>query len=159
MDNTQWIDLFRRALRSMDDRLGQVVQLNDCREHWIQAEISLYAWYHERVEIWTGGRIGQGRKVDLYHANDDGSMSMIAEIKCLGDASQAKCLDGDWSVANDVERLRSVTDAPAKFFILVIPQPGDRRTAVGDELRTREWHSGGIDLELDSGMARIWEVH
>ena len=158
MDQAKWVDLFRRAFRSMDDRLGQVMQLNDCREHWIQAEISLYAWYHDRVEVWTGGDIGRGRKVDLYHVLDDGSRSMVAEIKCLGDSSQAKCLDGDWSVASDIERVKSVVDVPSKFFILVIPRPGERCTAVGDELRTREWYYDGVDLELDSGMVRIWAV-
>ena len=45
MDTAQWITLFEQAFRAMDKKLEQVLQLNSCREHWIQAEISLHAWF------------------------------------------------------------------------------------------------------------------
>lgn len=45
MDTAQWITLFEQAFRAMDTKLEQVLLLNSCREHWIQAEISLHAWF------------------------------------------------------------------------------------------------------------------
>ncbi|WP_460150789.1 hypothetical protein [Pseudomonas sp. S3_A03] len=98
MNADQWIVLFERAFREMGDKLEQVLQLNSCREHWIQAEISLYAWFKNDISLWTDLPIGERRKADLYALDDSGSTSMVAEIKCLGDISQAKCLEGNWSV-------------------------------------------------------------
>ncbi|MDM9593555.1 hypothetical protein QU617_09500 [Pseudomonas guariconensis] len=49
MDTAQWITLFEQAFRAMDKKLEQVLQLNSCREHWIQAEISLHAWFKNEV--------------------------------------------------------------------------------------------------------------
>lgn len=156
MTETEWIGLFQRVFKSMDDRLGQVVQLNSCREHWIQAEISLYAWYHKRVEIWTDHGFGQRRKADLYSEAADGSLVMVAEVKCLGDWAQTKCLDGDWSVRSDIERLQEI-DCPVRIFVLVIPASSDT-TSVGQVLRQKEWAPGGLDLQLESAMVRMWLV-
>lgn len=39
-----------------------MLQLNSCREHWIQAEISLHAWFKNEVDIWTDLPLGEGRK-------------------------------------------------------------------------------------------------
>jgi len=58
----QWVQLFEEAFQSMTDRLEQVLQLSSCREHWIQAEISLYAWFEKnQIEIWTDLPIGDRR--------------------------------------------------------------------------------------------------
>ena len=90
------------------DRIEQVLQLDSCREHWIQAEISLHAWFEENnIEIWTDLPIGDRRKADLYAIDKSESTTMVAELKCLGDISQAKCLEGSWSVRADIDRLRS----------------------------------------------------
>lgn len=43
MTTPEWIELFDNAFQCMGERLEQVLQLNSCREHWIQAEISLHA--------------------------------------------------------------------------------------------------------------------
>lgn len=87
MGTAQWITLFEQAFRAMDKKLEQVLQLNSCREHWIQAEISLHAWFKNEVDIWTDLPLGEGRKADLYSQDESGKTTMVAEVKCLGDGS------------------------------------------------------------------------
>lgn len=158
MTGTEWIGLLQRAFKSIDDRLGQVVQLNSCREHWIQAEISLYAWYHKRVEVWTDHGFGQRRKADLYSESADGTPVMVAEVKCLGDWAQTKCLEGDWSVRSDIERLQEI-DCRVRIFVLVIPVGNaDAPSRVGQLLRESQWAPGGFDLSLESALVRMWLV-
>ena len=156
MNREEWVALFERAFKSMDDRLGQVLQLQGCREHRIQAEISLYAYYHDRIDIWTDGGIGDRRKIDLYALDEAQRMEMVAEVKCLGDRSQAKCLEGAWSVSADIERLRCV-DCPSRIFILVIPHD-ESESAVGKALREKNWSGLSMDLKLDSALIRMWIV-
>ncbi len=133
LETAQWIALFKHAFCSMDKKLEQVLQLNSCREHWIQAEISLYAWFEENIEIWTDLPIGGGRKADLYAQNERGATSMVAEVKCLSDASQAKCLEGGWSVRADIERLSSFNTS-TRLFVLVIAK-GEQESNTGKRLR------------------------
>lgn len=158
MNTTEWIAVFERAFRGMDEKLEQVLQLSSCREHWIQAEISLSAWFKDEIEIWTDLPIGEGRKADLYAQDDSGSMTMVAEIKCLGDLSQAKCLEGDWSVRADIDRLRS-SECPTRLFVLVIAK-GEQETNTGRRLRNEEWVDGRESINLDMGFAlvRIWAL-
>jgi len=142
----------------MEKKLEQVLQLNSCREHWIQAEISLHAWFENEIEIWTDMPIGNGRKADLFAQDDNGSPIMVAEVKCLGDDSQTKCLEGDWSVRTDIERLRSI-DCPARLFVLVIVK-GEKETNMGARLRNDEWVNDRKSVDVDMGFAlvRIWAL-
>lgn len=158
MDTAQWITLFEQAFRAMDKKLEQVLQLNSCREHWIQAEISLHAWFKNEVDIWTDLPLGEGRKADLYSQDESGKTVMVAEVKCLGDGSQAKCLEGDWSVRSDIDRLSSV-DAPSRLFVLVIAK-GEKETSTGKRLRNDEWVEGRESVNVDMGYAliRIWAL-
>jgi len=158
MDSAAWLSLIKRAFLSMDDRLGQVLQLSSCREHWIQAEISLYAYYHDRVEIWTDLPIGENRKADIYTIAGTDCSSMVAEIKCLGDSSQSKCLEGSWSIRSDIIRLQEV-NCEMRLFVLIIPH-SEQETAVGLKLRREPWikdiecHT----VELQSALVRIWSL-
>ncbi|RMT64872.1 hypothetical protein ALP29_200579 [Pseudomonas syringae pv. avii] len=102
----------------------------------IQAGISLYAWFKDGVEIWTDLPIGDRRKADLYAQGDYGLRSMVAAMKCLGDVSQANCLEGECSVRADNERLRSF-ECPTRLFVLVIAK-GERETNTGRRLRKDE---------------------
>lgn len=156
MDTTQWISLFERAFCGMSKRLEQVLQLSSCREHWIQAEVSLHAWFEDGIEIWTDHPIGDRRKADLYAVDDSGIATMVAEIKCLGDVSQTKCLEGPWSVQADVKRLNSF-ECPTKLFVLVIAK-GERETNTGRRLRTDQWVDGHECVNVDLGFAlvRMW---
>ncbi|MDR9864413.1 hypothetical protein [Pseudomonas baetica] len=158
MDTPQWLGLFERAFRGMEKNLEQVLQLNSCREHWIQAEISLRAWFEDEVEIWTELPIGDRRKADLYAVDGSGVPTMIAEIKCLGDVSQAKCLEGDWSVRADVDRLRSF-ECPTRLFVLVIAK-GERETNTGRRLREDEWVDGRtcVSVVLQFALVRMWAL-
>ncbi|CAI8779373.1 DUF3883 domain-containing protein [Pseudomonas sp. IT-347P] len=158
MDTHQWLGLFERAFNGMEKSLEQVLQLNSCREHWIQAEISLRAWFEDEVEIWTDLPIGDRRKADLYAVDDSGATTMVAEIKCLGDVSQAKCLEGDWSVRADVDRLRSF-ECPTRLFVLVIAK-GERETNTGRRLREDEWVDGRdcVTVELQFAVIRMWAL-
>ncbi|MCP1649218.1 hypothetical protein [Pseudomonas nitroreducens] len=142
----------------MSEKLEQVLQLNSCREHWIQAEISLHAWFKNKIEIWTDLPIGERRKADLYAQNNHGTTTMVAEVKCLGDLSQAKCLEGDWSVRADIERLRSF-ECPTRLFVLVVAK-GERETSTGKRLREDEWVDGHQCQNLDLGFAliRMWAL-
>lgn len=158
MDTPQWLALFERALCDMSGKLEQVLLLNSCREHWIQAEISLHAWFKDGIEIWTDLPIGDRRKADLYAQDGNGLTTMIAEIKCLGDISQSKCLEGDWSVRADIERLRSF-ECPTRLFVLVIAR-GERETNTGRRLRKDEWVDGQECATVDLGFAlvRMWTL-
>lgn len=158
MDTTQWLELFERAFRGMEKNLEQVLQLNSCREHWIQAEISIRAWFEDEVEIWTDLPIGDRRKADLYSLDDTGATRMVAEIKCLGDVSQAKCLEGDWSVRADVDRLRSF-ECPTRLFVLVIAK-GECETSTGRRLREDEWVDGRTcaSVDLQFALVRMWAL-
>jgi hypothetical protein len=158
MDSAVWLSLMKRAFLSIDDRLEQVLQLNSCREHWIQAEISLYAYYHDRVEIWTDLPFGANRKADLYTVATPESSAMVAEIKCLGDSSQSKCLDGSWSVRSDIARLREI-ECDVRLFILVIPH-SELQTKVGTRLRDDDWMASTppLVIELQSALVRIWTI-
>ncbi|MEN5202572.1 hypothetical protein ABE525_25435 [Pseudomonas wadenswilerensis] len=158
MNTPQWLALFERAFRNMEKKLEQVVQLNSCREHWIQAEISLHAWFEDGIEIWTELPIGDRRKADLYALDDNGAPAMVAEIKCLGDVSQTKCLEGDWSVRADVDRLRSF-ECPTRLFVLVIAK-GERETTTGRRLREDEWVDGRecVSVDLEFALVRMWAL-
>ncbi|CAI8825705.1 DUF3883 domain-containing protein [Pseudomonas sp. IT-93MI4] len=158
MDTTQWLGIFERAFQGMEKDLEQVLQLNSCREHWIQAQISLQAWFEDEIEIWTDLPIGDRRKADLYSLDDNGAPRMVAEIKCLGDVSQAKCLEGDWSVRADVDRLRSF-ECPTRLFVLVIAK-GERETNTGRRLREDEWVDGRtcVTVDLQFALVRMWAL-
>ncbi|WP_181299006.1 hypothetical protein [Pseudomonas sp. Q2-TVG4-2] len=158
MTTPEWIKLFDNAFQCMGERLEQVLQLNSCREHWIQAEISLHAWFKDEVEIWTDFPIGGNRKADLYAEDGEGSISMVAEVKCLSDFSQAKCLEGDWSVRSDIDRLHSI-QSPTRLFVLVI-EKNEVETNIGRALRTEAWVGGKSPHELDLGfcLIRIWAI-
>lgn len=158
MNTIQWLALFERAFCGMGEKLEQVLQLNSCREHWIQAEISLRAWFEDHIEIWTDLPIGDGRKADLYAQDDSGCTTMVAEIKCLADASQAKCLEGDWSVRADIDRLRSF-ECPTRLFVLVIAK-GERETNTGRRLRKDEWVDGQecVSVDMEFALVRMWAL-
>lgn len=158
METAQWIALFKQAFCSMDKKLEQVLQLNSCREHWIQAEISLHAWIEENIEIWTDLPICGGQKADLYAQDKSGATSMVAEVKCLGDASQAKCLEGDWSVRAYIERISSFNTS-TRLFVLVIAK-GEQESNTGKRLRTDTWVEGceSINLDLGHALIRIWAL-
>lgn len=158
MNADQWLELFSEAFREMEEKLEQVLQLNSCREHWIQAELSLHAWFKEGIEIWTDLPIGAGRKADLYAEGPDHVPLMVAELKCLADGSQAKCLEGDWSVRADIDRLRSI-ECPARLFVLVIAN-GDEPTNTGARLRTEEWVDGRkcVTVDLNFALIRMWAL-
>jgi len=142
----------------MSNRLEQVLQLSSCREHWIQAELSLHAWQEDGIEIWTDQPIGDRRKADLYAVNDSGLTTMVAEIKCLGDVSQTKCLEGPWSVQADIKRLNSF-ECPVKLFVLVIAK-GERETTTGRRLRTDQWVDGNkcVNVDLEFALVRMWSL-
>ncbi|WP_409268763.1 hypothetical protein [Pseudomonas sp. KCJK9044] len=142
----------------MSKRLEQVLLLSSCREHWIQAEVSLHAWFEDGIEIWTDQPIGDRRKADLYAVDDSGQPTMVAEVKCLGDASQTKCLEGHWSVQADIERLNSF-ECPTKLFVLVIAK-GERETNTGRRLRTDKWvdERKCVNVDLGFALVRMWSL-
>ena len=158
MNTQQWFTLFESAFREMDKNLEQVLLLSSCREHWIQAQISLHAWSVHGVDIWTDLPIGNRRKADLYSLDEAEKPIMVAEVKCLGDLYQAKCLDGAWSVRADIERLRSFP-CPARLFVLVIAKDGPE-TAIGRRLREDDWDitEPSVDVELGHARIRMWSL-
>ncbi|AJO76445.1 hypothetical protein [Pseudomonas sp. MRSN 12121] len=178
-----WPEVFLAAFEAISERMAQVLELADCREHWIQAELSLYAWQHGYPDIWTGGNAGGRTKVDLYTEDLD----MAAEVKCLGDVSFAKCLmgkgmgetlcalreDGDgrlwfpqidpgevvlWSVFADLHRLQRMTGVKNKLLILVIAKDFVAETEMGATLRRLRLSHEEWSLELPRATVRIWRI-
>lgn len=187
LSRDEWLDLFEQAFTKIETRLSQVLQLNDCREHWIQAELSLHAWFEQEREIWVGKTIGNGQRLDLYTED----LEMAAEVKCLGDVSYTKCIAGrnnlpetmellrpvpegrlsfhdplpqattsnpiGWSILSDTLRLKSLTDFQHKFFILIIAH-GETVTENGNILRALKITPYERTIELDSAIIRIWAL-
>ncbi|AZD27558.1 hypothetical protein [Pseudomonas chlororaphis] len=178
-----WLEVFLGAFAAISERMAQVLELSDCREHWIQAELSLYAWQQGYPDIWTGGNAGGRTKVDLYTEDLD----MAAEVKCLGDGSFAKCLmgkgmgetrsvlreDGDgrlwfpqvdpdesveWSVLADLRRLQRMVGVRNKFLVLVIAKGYVAETEMGRTLRRLRLSEEEWSLELQSATVRIWRI-
>ncbi len=157
MNSKQWLALFEKAFKDMSEKLEQVLQLSSCREHWIQAELSLHAWFNDGIEIWTDLPIGDRRKADLYALDENDTAAMVAEVKCLGDDSQAKCLEGEWSVLADINRLRSF-ECPTRLFVLVIAA-GEEESNVGKRLRQEEWTDGQeVTVDLGFALVRMWAL-
>jgi len=75
-----------------------------------------------------------------------------------GRCSYGKCLEGEWSVRADIERLRSY-ECPVRVFILVVAK-GEQETTVGARLRNDEWVVGGssVDVDLGCALVRMWVV-
>ncbi|MGY4661919.1 hypothetical protein ACVWZ9_002713 [Pseudomonas chlororaphis] len=178
-----WPEVFLGAFDAISERMAQVLELSDCREHWIQAELSLYAWQHDYPDIWTSGKAGGRTKVDLYTEDLD----MAAEVKCLGDVSFARCLmgkgmgetrsvlreDGDgrlwfpqvdpgeslvWSVFADLHRLRRMVGVRNKFLVLVIAKDYVAETEMGEVLRRLRLSQEEWSLELKNATVRIWRI-
>ncbi|UCR86818.1 hypothetical protein [Pseudomonas chlororaphis] len=180
-----WPEVFLGAFYAIRERLGQVLQLSDCREHWIQAELSLHAWYHcNHLEIWTSGNAEGRTKVDLYTEDFD----MAAEVKCLGDMSFPKCLMGKgmvetqsvlrkdehdrlwfpqvdpdesvgWLVLSDLRRLQRMDRFQNKFLILVIAKNYvEMPTEMGRTLRRLCLSEEEWSLELQNATVRIWRI-
>ncbi|MGY4815051.1 hypothetical protein ACVNP3_03795 [Pseudomonas chlororaphis subsp. piscium] len=178
-----WPEVFLGAFAAISERMAQVLELSDCREHWIQAELSLYAWQQGYPDIWTGGNAGGRTKVDLYTEDLD----MAAEVKCLGDVSFAKCLmgkgmgetrsvlreDGDgrlwfpqvdpdesveWSVFADLRRLQRMEGVRNKFLVLVIAKDYVAETEMGETLRRLRLSEEEWSLELQNATVRIWRI-
>jgi|APAra7269097235_1048549.scaffolds.fasta_scaffold00180_44 hypothetical protein len=178
-----WPEVFLGAFDAISERMAQVLELSDCREHWIQAELSLYAWQHGYPDIWTSGKAGGRTKVDLYTEDLD----MAAEVKCLGDVSFARCLmgkgmgetrsvlreDGDgrlwfpqvdsgesvvWSVFADLRRLQRMVGVRNKFLVLVIAKDYVAETEMGETLRRLRLSEEEWSLELKSATVRIWRI-
>ncbi|AZD00012.1 hypothetical protein [Pseudomonas chlororaphis] len=178
-----WPEVFLGAFDAISERMAQVLELSDCREHWIQAELSLYAWQQGHTDVWTGGNAGGRTKVDLYTEDLD----MAAEVKCLGDVSFPKCLmgkgmaetrsvlreDGDgrlwfpqvdrgesvvWSVFADLRRLQRMEGVRNKFLILVIAKDYVAETQMGETLRRLRLSQEEWSLELKNATVRIWRI-
>ncbi|AZD20126.1 hypothetical protein C4K24_0801 [Pseudomonas chlororaphis subsp. aurantiaca] len=178
-----WPEVFLGAFDAISERMAQVLELSDCREHWIQAELSLYAWQHGYPDIWTSGKAEGRTKVDLYTEDLD----MAAEVKCLGDVSFAKCLMGkgmaetqavlfkdkdkrlwfpqvdpdesiEWSILADLRRLQRMVGFRNKFLILVIAKDYVAETEMGKTLRLLRLSEEERSAELKNASVRIWRI-
>lgn len=131
MTESQWFDLFENGLRSLGDRLPQAMRLNGTGEQWIQAQLSLYAWYQHDMEIWSGTRSTQEPQGYLF--THDGQMAV--EIKYLRKGKTTPRLDSqpsanDSSISDDVARLKSLQGYQHRFVVVVA---ADGAEPVGDQ--------------------------
>lgn len=124
MTESQWFDLFEHGLRSLGDRLPQALRLKDTGEQWIQAQLSLYAWYQHDMEIWSGDRSTQALPGCLFTHD----RQMAVEIKYLR-KQRARALPSlpmddqpaaqDAAIRVDLERLKSLQGYQHKFMVVV----------------------------------------
>jgi hypothetical protein len=178
-----WPDLFRRAIEHVGPRLSLVLDLADCRERWLQAE--MYFYLRRLDPAFEIGRvpIGRNSKADFY---GESPTKMIAELKVLGSGYLAKCFDGTGKIPecycskpvgtrvpvtaehldnaqgyflHDVNRLRSVPGEYSRLMILVV----DRRPPVdrlGQALMAVQISPHELTVESTAGdwIVRIWTV-
>lgn len=138
MTESQWFDLFENGLRSLGDRLPQAMRLNGTGEQWIQAQLSLYAWYQHDMEIWSGNRHTQEPQGYLFTHD----RQMAVEIKYLRKGNRATPrLDShpsanDSSIRDDVARLKSLQGYQHRFMVVVAAEGADQ--AVDSDLMAQD---------------------
>ena len=123
MTASQWFDLFEHGLRSLGDRLPQALRLNGSGEQWIQAQLSLYAWYQHDMEIWSGDRNTQDLPGRLFTHDQQ----MAVEIKYLRKPPRLATMTqldrpqavNDSSLCDDIERLKSLQGYQHRFMVVV----------------------------------------
>lgn len=125
MTASQWFDLFEYGLRSLGDRLPQALRLNGSGEQWIQAQLSLYAWYQHDMEIWSGDRDAQDLPGRLFTHDQQ----MAVEIKYLRKPQRPRLVTtaqldrpaavNDSSLCDDIERLKSLQGYQHRFMVVV----------------------------------------
>lgn len=125
MTASQWFDLFEYGLRSLGDRLPQALRLNGSGEQWIQAQLSLYAWYQHDMEIWSGDRDAQDLPGRLFTHDQQ----MAVEIKYLRKPQRPRLVTtaqldrpaavNDSSLCDDIELLKSLQGYQHRFMVVV----------------------------------------
>jgi hypothetical protein len=118
MTASQWFDLFEQGLRSLGDRLPQALRLNNSGEQWIQAQLSLYAWYQHDLEIWSGERQAQDLPGRLFTHDQQ----MAVEIKYLRKPQRpllATQVASNDSLDDDIRRLKSLRGYQHRFMVVV----------------------------------------
>jgi hypothetical protein len=136
MTASQWFDLFEHGLRSLGDRLPQALRLHNSGEQWIQAQLSLYAWYQHDMEIWSGDRAAQDLPGRLFTHD----RQMAVEIKYLrkpkpprlaASAQLDTLAASNDSLCNDIERLKTLEGYQHRFMVVV--STDDIDNAAGSE--------------------------
>jgi hypothetical protein len=123
MTASQWFDLFEHGLRSLGDRLPQALRLNGSGEQWIQAQLSLYAWYQHDLEIWSGDRNTRDLPGRLFTHDQQ----MAVEIKYLRKPLRLATMTpldrpqavNDSTLCNDIERLKTLQGYQHRFMVVV----------------------------------------
>jgi hypothetical protein len=178
-----WPELFRGAIEQLGPRLSLVLDIADCRERWLQAEMYLHLRQFDPAFQVGHVAVGPNSKADFYGESPE---RMVAEVKLLGSGYKAKCFAGTgiipecFSAAksgarvrvqaehladatgyflHDVNRLQSLNGDYARFVILVVDQrpPLDR---LGRALLAVQLSDDEVTVESPAGdwIARIWAI-
>jgi hypothetical protein len=158
MTASEWFDLFEHGLRSLGDRLPQALRLNGSGEQWIQAQLSLYAWYQHDMEIWSGDRNAPDLPGRLFTHDQQ----MAVEIKYLRKPRRERLtttapLDrpsavSDASLCDDIERLKSLQGYQHRFMVVVsadgIDNAVDTDTLTHGALMQRQFAVAGGSIRV-----------
>lgn len=121
MTASQWFDLFEHGLRALGDRLPQALRLNNSGEQWIQAQLSLYAWYQHDMEIWSGDRSSQALPGRLFTHDQQ----MAVEIKYVRKPQRVQKPVEDCNLDDDIERMKSLQGYQHRFMVVVSTDDAD----------------------------------
>lgn len=155
MTAAQWFDLFEHGLRSLGDRLPQALRLNGSGEQWIQAQLSLYAWYQHDMEIWSGDRSTQELPGRLFTHDQQ----MAVEIKYLRNThrspAQLPAAVNDASLYEDIERLKSLQGYQHRFMVVVstdeVAAPASNDALIPGAMMERQF-------AVEGGSIRVCQV-
>lgn len=154
MTASQWFDLFEHGLRSLGDRLPQALRLNNSGEQWIQAQLSLYAWYQHDMEIWSGDRSSQELPGRLFTHDQQ----MAVEIKYVRKAQRprvqlnASPAVNDSSLGDDIQRMKALQGYQHRFMVVVstdgADDAGDNDTLCRDAMLQRRFDVAGGSIRV-----------
>lgn len=181
--NFDWSALFADAIRHVGPRLSVALDLSDCRERWLQAEMYFYLRQFD-PEFRIGHiAVARGSKADFFGMTP---APMIGELKVLGSGYHRKCFDGSGSIPScftssdagvrthltdehllnaggyflhDVHRMRSFIGDYERYVILVVDQrpPLDDLGAALLSIQVAEEETT-VESPTGDWLARIWKI-
>lgn len=147
---TDWLAFFVQAIEAVHEPLSVVLTASGCREGWLQGELFRAGrQYNLRVNEYALG----GRQTADISCGD--GPEMLAEIKIVG-ADYFPKMQG--FVESDVERMRAVSTAGTRRYMILSVPPSQTKTKLGDYLDTCTFSSKCIEREWPGFRLRVWEL-
>ena len=170
----EWVERLDHFLRERKEDIKKIIKASRCRERWLHGELffldpdlvqidqtSLYITEHPHWK--TKKPVPYAAKVDFSapHPDEHSVPTVVAEIKLVSTMHSTKVLSGDWSIPEDIKRLRKSTLPATTIHLLIVVLVNEGKSNLGTKLITGNQDATevyGIGPEEGDVVVRAWMV-